>query len=372
MLWIVHYSEIGLKKKNRDYFERKLLENIKIQTKAKVERKRGRILVYGENLEDKLAKIPGIEYFCKVIDIFKKPEELVEKFNINFSSISIVVKRADKDWPENSLEIKNKLIKLILQKYPEIKIDFEKPEKTLFLEYFNKNFYFYLDKIKGVGGLPVGTGGKALSLISCGFDSPVASFLMIKRGVNVDFVHFYAYPQTSILEKEAVFEIFKILSQYQPKSKIFFINILEAQKYILSNVPPKYLVIFYRRFMLDIAKELANQYGYNAIITGENLGQVSSQTIENIWSISFDSNILILRPLLGFNKQEIIDLSYKIGTGKISEKNYADCCNLYISKFPATKTKIEEIIKIQEKLSLWEKFKKECIENMEIYHWPGK
>jgi len=372
MLWIIHYSEIGLKKRNRFIFEKKLKENIKIQTGAQIENKRGRILALGENLEEKLKKIPGIEYFSKIIGIYEKPEDIIKDLKINFTSFSVKVKRGDKDWPENSIEIKNKIIKLILKENPNLKVNFKNPEKTIFLEYFDKKFYFYLEKIKGLGGLPVGTSGKCLSLLSAGFDSPIASFLMLKRGIKVDFVHFYAYPQTDLLEKEAVLEIVKILAEYQPTTKIYFINILEAQKYIFQNIPSKYLIIFYRRLMIAIAKKLAEKFGYKALITGESVGQTSSQTVENMWSTSFDSDFLILRPLLGFNKQEIIDLAYKIGTGKISEKNYKDCCNLFLPQKPATKSRVNKILQLKKKLVLWENLIDEALKKIEIYHWPGK
>jgi len=371
-LWIIHWSEIGLKGKNRSFFENKLKENIEKQTGFKVKKIKGRFIVEGD-LTEMINKIPGISYGLKIIGVFEKPEEIVKSLNFKESfTFKVITKRADKDWPETSIEISKKLMKLIVEKFPYLQVDLKNPQKKIYVEYFEKNFWVGLEKIVGIGGLPVGSSGKGLSLLSCGFDSPVASFLMLKRGMKLDFLHFYSYPQTSLLEKEAAFEIFKILSSYQPQSCLYFSNILEVQKYLFNNVPKKYLTLFYRRAMFKIAKKLKEEKKLDALITGESLGQVASQTIQNILATTKDLDVLILRPLIGFNKQEIIDISYKIGTGKISEKNFQDCCLLFNPKNPITKASFEKIKEIESSLTKLDELIQKSFEEIEVYHWPGK
>ena len=372
-MWITHYSEIGLKGKNRWIFEKKLKENIEKQTGFKVKKFSGRFLVEGD-LKDKIDKIPGIAFGAPIRGVFENPQEIAEKIQIptGIKKIKIKTQRGEKDWPQNSLEISFTIFNLLKQKNPELELDFRSPQFNLFIEYFNKKFYVYTEKFSGLGGLPVGSSGKGLALLSCGYDSPVASFLMQKRGMEIYFVHFYSYPQTDLREKEAVIKIFQILAQYQPYAKIYLVNILEFQKYIFTNVPPNYLTLFYRRAMFEIALRIAQKEKIKAIITGESLGQVASQTIENIQAITFDFPLLILRPLIGFNKEEIINLAVKIGTAKISSQNFLDCCSLFNPKRPITKARKETIKHLQEKLKDWPSFVEKSLNNIETYHWPGQ
>lgn len=372
-MWIVHYSEIGLKKKNRGWFEQKLKKNIEEQTGFKVKRYTGRFIVKGD-LMDKINKIPGIAFGAPIYGIFDSPAKIAENLNLlpNIERIRIKTQRGSKDWPQNSLAISQTVFEFLKKKKNDLKLDFHQPQFDIYIEYFDKKFWVYFEKFKGIGGLPVGVSGKGLVLLSCGYDSPVASFLMQKRGMELSFIHFYAYPQTNIIEKEAAIQIFKTLAQYQPKAVLYLVNILEFQKYIFNQVPQRYLTLFYRRAMLHIAQKIAEQQKIKVLITGDSLGQVASQTIENLYAVSFDLKLLVLRPLIGFNKEEIIKLAYQIGTGQISEKNFQDCCLLFNPHHPVTRSSPEEILIIHQKLNQWDEYIRRSLENIEVYHCPGQ
>ena len=344
--YLLKSSEIAIKGKIRSFFESILKENISKKLKEN--------LVYLKNLgggflvktktdalED-LKKILGIAKIIKV-EIFSdltKVEEYLKNFPYEFK---LKVKRADKTFPLTSKEIYEKLSIALKEKI-------KKEGRELILEYRDKNFYLG-ESYEGFGGLPVGSSGKGLVLISTGFDSPVASFLMMKRGLKLTFLHFHSYPQTSMENIEKIKKLIKILNEYNLYSILYLINILEIQKFYLQKVPAKYLVIFYRRTMFRLATKLAKELKIKALITGENLGQVASQTIDNIKVIENATDLLVLRPLIGFNKQEIINLAEKIGTKKISELPGEDCCSLFIPRHPETKANLDEILKIEKQIS---------------------
>lgn len=363
---IIHYYEIALKGKNRPFFENKLIENIKKILKNKdydfIRKYQGRIILKLNKKSNekiilrKLKKVFGIAYF--VFAFKSDPDIQVLGKNIleiikekEFEDFKIETKRADKQFYLNSQQINEKIGAFIKEKLNK-KVSLEKPKLTIFIEWLKDGAFFYFKKYKGLAGLPVGTSSKVISLISSGFDSPVASYLLMKRGCQIVFVHFYSYPQTSLASKEAVEKIVRILNKYQFYSKIYFIPFLDIQKKIVSNSPPSYRVIFYRRAMLRIAELIAKKEKALALVTGDSVGQVASQTLENIYAISEATTLPILRPLIGINKEEIINLSKKIGTFKISSFAVNDCCNLFIPTHPETKANLEEIKKIEAKFNI--------------------
>ncbi|GIW67461.1 MAG: putative tRNA sulfurtransferase [Candidatus Parcubacteria bacterium] len=385
MDFLLTTEEIILKGKNRKFFERILVENIR--------KKLGSDLVFIKNLGGrywvkiasnhmefgvKLTKIFGIKSFYPV-KVFDSLEELLNNLFVSVNSapsasasdisvdgktFKIEVQRGDKDYPLTSIEIAKKVNEFIKNKF-NLQVDFKNPELTIYIYYKDKKFFLAYERVECFGGLPVGSSGKGLVLLSAGFDSPVASFLAMKRGLKVYFLHFHSYPQTSKESLEKVKKLVAILNEYNLGSKLYLMNILELQKFYYNNIPHKFLVIFYRRSMFRLAEKLVQELNLDCLITGESLVQVASQTIENLKVISYGVNNFVFRPLLGFNKSEIIDLARKIGTHSISLLKGDDCCSLFVPKKVETRAKLKEILEIEAK------FKKE-IEELEEKIFSGK
>lgn len=253
---------------------------------------------------------------------------------------------------------------MILQNFNELKVDVHNPDTFLYID-IKQNAYIYTDKIKGYGGLPLGTNGKGLLLLSGGIDSPVAGFLMAKRGLEISAVHYHSYPFTSERAEEKVKDLARILSRYVGRIKMYSINLLEIQKEINSKCKENEMTILSRRFMMKIAGRIAEREGINALITGESLGQVASQTIEGISVTNRAVDIPILRPLIGLDKVDIIDIARDIETFETSILPFEDCCTVFLPKHPVTKPKIEDILKSEEALDV-ETLVDKAIENMEL------
>lgn len=368
MNYLLRTSEIILKGKNRRVFENFLIKNIK--------KKIGNDLIelknYGgifllttkKDVTEEIKKILGLVNFSKV-KIFKNLEELMKNIELKENEkIDIKVARGDKDYPLNSLQIAQKIKDYLREKF---KVEIEKnSSQKIYLYYKDRKFFLYDEKINCWNGLPVGSSGKGLSLISGGIDSPVASFLAMKRGLKVYFLHFTSYPQTSKESIEKVKKIVDLLNEYNLTYKnLYLINILELQKFYFQNVPSEYLFIFYRRSMFRLADRLAKELKIDCLITGESLGQVASQTIQNLKVISHNIQNFILRPNIGLNKEEIIEIAKKIGTYQISILPSDDCCSLFLPKRVKTKANLDEVIEIEEK------FKKE-IEDLENQAFKNK
>jgi len=352
MLYLLKTNEIILKRRNRRYFERVLERNIKAKLKENFISLKNWggvfLLETKKESEEDIGKIFGISHFSPVFS-FSSLEELIEYLKkIDEERFYLEVSRGDKDYPLNSLEIKKTIIEN-LEKVSK-KYDKENFEKEIYVYYKRKNFFVSFKNIKSWGGLPVGSNGKALSLISSGFDSPVASFLAMKRGLKVFFLHFHSYPQTSLESLEKVKKLVSVLNDYNLGSELYLMNILEIQKFYFLNVPHEYLVIFYRRSMFRLAERLKNELNLDVLITGENLGQVASQTTKNLEVISQSINSLILRPLIAFNKEEIINLARKIGTESISKMKGDDCCTLFVPRNVKTRANLKEVLEIEEKI----------------------
>lgn len=351
--YLLGTSEIILKGKNRHYFERIFINNLKAKIGFKLEKiENWGGMFYLEAKEDvleDLKKVFGVKTIKEVEEV-KTLEEIIDFLKAKIERgfrLDFEVKRSDKDYSLNSFEIKQKIINELKNYFV---IDFKKPERIVYILYKKKKFWVSFEKYFGLDGLPVGSSGKGIVLLSAGFDSPVASFLSMKRGLKLYFVHFHSYPQTGLNSLEKVKKLVRILNEYNLGSKLFFLNILELQKFYFLNVPKKFLVIFYRRSMFRLAERIKEEISADVLITGESLGQVASQTIKNLKVIDEAVTSLVLRPLITFNKEEIIELAKKIGTAEISKEPYDDCCSLFIPHRVETHANLEKILKIENEI----------------------
>lgn len=377
---ICHYNEIGLKGGNRKFFEEKLIENIKKALPSnlfrKIKRISGRIIIETIDLKkeqkkiakEKLEKIFGIAYFCfthnskQDIDSIKKIGYKILEKKI-FNSFCIRVKRSNKNILFSSTEIEKRIGAFILNKFKK-KVDLENPEITLFIELVEEYTFLYTQKIKGLGGLPVGTSGKALCFLSDGIDSPVAAWQMMKRGLRIIFIHFHSYQEEEKSIKKIV-DIVKKINEFQLNSKLYLIPFKNVQKEIFKD-KNKYCCLICKRAMIEIALNVAKKEKCFNLITGENLGQVASQTIDNLSAIQGSSKFFFLRPLISFDKNEIIEIAQRIGTYQLSIMPSNFYCQKYLPKHPITKPDFERIKEIEKKLKLKkvleESFKKSKIE----------
>ena len=365
---VIHYGEVALKGKNRGKFERILLDNIKQKLSAdwyeKIGRKSTRIIVRLKNdcndnvlsnIASNLKKIFGIKWFSigysieKDINVLEK-EILSIAENYKEKKLKLNTKRVDKSFPITSMEVNMKLGRMLEEKG--YKIDLKQPEKTIYIEILPEEIIVSCERQEGLGGLPVGSSGKLLCLFSGGIDSPVAAWMMMKRGCVVDLLHVHAVSNDAKNSKIA--KLRDILSEYSPK-KIdlhlapydeFYSSINSAKGFERSEA------VLFRRFIIRLANELADRYGYDGFITGDSLGQVASQTVENIAAVDAVAKKPIYRPLVGMDKEEIIALAQKIGTYEKSIEQYKDCCSLVASARPKTKTKKEKLDEMEKSINI--------------------
>ncbi|HHW89791.1 MAG TPA: tRNA 4-thiouridine(8) synthase ThiI [Clostridiales bacterium] len=359
---IIRYGEIHLKGANRSYFERLLADNIKYALKNyQYELKiiRGRYIITGFDEEDaiiaKLSKVFGIHSYSLGYMI---PTDLqtIKQTALNIlehcRSFKVSTNRADKTFPKNSQQISAEVGAFILTNKPELKVDLHNPDMTVFLDLREDgNTYVYSSSISGLGGLPVGCSGKGMLMLSGGIDSPVAGFMMAKRGLKLNGAHFFSFPYTSELAKDKVIQLSKILSEYNNGFDLYIVPFTKIQEKI-NSLNTSYTVILMRRYMMRIANILAQKFGCKAVITGESLGQVASQTLESLAVTDHISKLPVFRPLIGMDKAEIIEISQKIETYDVSILPYDDCCTIFIPKHPVTKPSLKSIEKIEKILEL--------------------
>lgn len=354
---ILHYDEIGVKGKNRSYFERLLINNIKkkLQTKS-IKREEGQITLIPktknyDKIKDALSKIPGIAYFSfskkASLDFEKlKKQALAFVKNLEFTTFKVDTHRHNKRYKLNSMEVNALLGEVIINKFGK-KVKMKKPDLLLKVEISNKASYLSQESIQGVGGMPIEPNKKVISLLSGGFDSPVAAYMMMKRGCQVVFVHFHNKNQASQSVHNKIVNLVKQLSKFQNKSKLYIVPFEKIQKEIIMKAPAKTRMLVYRRFMLKIASKIAEKENAKFLVVGDSLSQVASQTMENLEVTYKASEKHIFSPLIGLNKKEIIDISKKIGTFDISAQPYGDCCSYFLPKHPVLRARIGEIEDIE-------------------------
>jgi thiamine biosynthesis protein ThiI len=356
-LFLVHYGEIGLKGKNRSFFEKKLAQNIKLSLKGmgctEVRRIYGRILVMLHPeanvaaIQERLGKVMGIAHFELALAaeptinaIQDAALELVK--GRQFKTLKVETKRANKRFPLTSPEV-SATVGAHLLNATGASADMHTPDLRCNIEIVDEAAYIYVDKIRGVGGLPVGASGKVLIMLSGGIDSPVAAWRMMKRGVKALFVHFYSYPYTDKASLEKVEELAEILATWNYRTQVYLVSFAEVQREIVTQTPAPFRVILYRRMMVRIAQQIAAAARAECLVTGESLGQVASQTLGNLRVIEEIAEIPILRPLIGDDKAEIMDLAERIGTFEISTLPHDDCCSLFVPKHPATNASLKAV-----------------------------
>jgi len=380
---ICHYGEIALKKGNRLFFERQLVKNIQQQLEKdfadsikNVQRKFGNITIELQPeqkinlslLETTLAQIFGIVNFSLAFKIDqdltaikKTVYELLKKED--FKTFRITARRSEKNFPLTSEGINREVGAFIVEKMNK-KVNLKNPERNCFIEITNGNAFIYKQKIKGAGGLPVGTAGKALVLLSGGLDSPIAAYYALKRGLNIKFVHFHSMPYTSKASLEKVTQLAKKLKNYKASGQIFSVPFSDAQKEIMLNCPDNLRIILYRRTMLRIAEILAKKNKALALVSGDSLGQVASQTLENLSVVGQASKILLLRPLIGLDKEEIMQKAREIGTYDISILPHDDCCTRLMPKKPELRSKLDDVLNAEKNLD-FEKIINTALKEME-------
>lgn len=374
--FLIKYGEIGVKGKNRYLFEDALVRQIRYALKEvdgefNVTKENGRI--YATAVSDfdydeavaALKRVFGIIGICPVVQIEDNgfddlAKHVVEYFDATYPDKNITFKvnarRARKNYPMDSMEINMELGGRLLDAFTELKVDVHKPEVLLQVEIRNK-INIYSVEIPGPGGMPIGTAGKAMLLLSGGIDSPVAGYMIAKRGVQIEATYFHAPPYTSDRAKQKVVDLAKLVSRYSGPMVLNVVNFTDIQLAIYEKCPHDELTIIMRRYMMRIAEELGKKSGCLGLITGESIGQVASQTMQSLYCTNEVCEMPVFRPVIGFDKQEIIDLSEKIGTYETSIQPFEDCCTIFVAKHPVTKPNLN-IIKNDEK------HLDDCIEEM--------
>ena len=382
---IVKYGEIAVRGNNRKFFIERLLRTIRKNLDGLgdfyVVKEQGRLIVEdrgGEMDFDKV--IPKVLCIMGIIGVSPavrtKNQDLdnlkaVCKKHMNdigvdeYKTFKIETKRSNKKYPLESREVSAAVGEYILDNFPNLTVDVHTPDLTVYIELRN-NAYIYSKLIKGLGGLPVGSSGKGIVMLSGGIDSPVSAFLMAKRGVEVEGVYFNSPPYTSERAKQKVVDLAERLTLFTGSFKLYVVPFTDLQLYLLENVPHDKLTIFLKRAMTRVACILGEKDGALAVITGDSVGQVASQTMQGLHAISAAATMPIIRPLAGFDKQEIVDIARQIGTFDISIRPYEDCCTIFVAKHPETKPKTTVIEKIESKLTELDKYINEAVKNAEI------
>lgn len=357
---VLRPGEMFLKGKNRHVFEQRMEANIKRavshRTDVRVERRHGRFFVLGaddQDLLDRLGQVFGISsispaIFCdKDLDaITATALELAQKRDLSARKFRISTRRTDKRFAHRSYDV-DRHVGAEVAVETALEVDLEEYDLNIGIEIASEWTFLWARRIQGAGGLPVGSSGTALLLLSGGIDSPVAGHLMQKRGISLDAVYFHAFPYTSDAAKDKVIQLARVLSRQQKRFNLHVVPFTEVQEMMRDTVDPRFLVIFYRRAMIRIAEMIAAKIGHPALVTGESLGQVASQTVPNMAAIEDAATVPILRPLVAFDKSEIIDIARKIGTFDISVLPHDDCCSLFVPKHPETKAKLAVVQKME-------------------------
>lgn len=368
--FLLKYGEIGIKGKNRYLFEDALVRQVRYALKDvegtfNVYKSQARIYVdcegeydYDDTVEH-LKRVFGLVGICPVVRMEDQGFDQLKKDVVAYMdevypdkklSFKVEARRARKSYPKTSMEINCNLGEAILDAFPETHVDVHKPDVMLHVEVRNE-IYVYSQIIPGAGGMPVGTNGSAMLLLSGGIDSPVAGYMISKRGVGLEATYFHAPPYTSERAKQKVVDLAKIVARYSGPIKLHVVNFTDIQLYIYDQCPHDELTIIMRRYMMRIAEHFAKADGCLGMITGESIGQVASQTMHSLAATNDVCTLPVYRPVIGFDKQEIVDISEKIDTYETSIQPYEDCCTIFVAKHPVTKPNIEVIRRSEEKLA---------------------
>lgn len=383
-IFIVRCGEVALKGMNKPYFEKMLVNRIKKLLKkfdnVEAYRHEGLIFVRADKKHDpemiigEISKVFGVASISPALECESELNsigdaavalmmDLIEKKGIK--TFKVDAKRADKNFPVKSPEIARIIGAKVLVGCKVLKVDVHNPDCVLFVDLRKDKSYVFEQKISGFGGLPLGTNGKGMVLLSGGIDSPVAAWMMAKRGMLIEAVHFHSYPYTSQRAQEKVEDLARIIAQYCGRFKMNVINLLPIQEQIVENCPEEETTILVRRFMMRIAEKVAQKSGCTMLITGENLGQVASQTAEALVVTDETVKMPVMRPLIALDKVDIIQKAKDIGTFETSIMPYEDCCTVFLPKHPATKPKLEKILESESKLDV-DALVEAAVEKMEI------
>ena len=381
---LIKNGELALKGLNRSTFEDILVKNLKRRLsplgKFSFTKAQSTVITEPENEDvdfdaavECVSHVFGIAAFS-VAGVTEKDIESIKKAVTDFlgdelksvRTFKVCAKRSDKKFPLTSPEICREVGGYVLSRIPSLKVDVHEPELTVTVEVRDSSVFVHGNQLRGAGGMPVGTSGKGLLLLSGGIDSPVAGHMIAKRGMNIECIHFHSYPYTNLQARDKVIELAKVLSEYTCGTKLNIVSVTHIQEEIHKNCNGEYMVTLLRRFMMRIAERIAARCGAQCIITGESLGQVASQTIEGMTSSnSVIKNLPVLRPLCGFDKDEIIERSRSIGAFEISIQPYEDCCTVFLPRHPVIKPTIEAVLAEEQKLNV-DSLVEEAIKTLEI------
>ena len=384
--FLLKYGEIGIKGKNRYLFEDALVRQVRralepVDGEFQVYKSQARIYVdcegdYDyEDAVEHLKRVFGLVGICPVVRLEDQGFDQLKKDVVAYMdemypdkkfTFKVESRRAKKSYPMNSMEISRDLGEAILEAFPEIRVDVHHPDVQVNIEVRNQ-IYAYSQIIPGAGGMPVGTNGKAMLLLSGGIDSPVAGYMISKRGVGLEATYFHAPPYTSERAKQKVVELAKIVSRYAGPIRLHVVNFTDIQLYIYDQCPHDELTIIMRRYMMRIAEHFARKDGCLGLITGESIGQVASQTMQSLAATNDVCTLPVYRPVIGYDKQEIVNISEKIGTFETSIQPFEDCCTIFVAKHPVTKPNLDVIRRSEEKLAeKIDELVKEAIDSAEI------
>lgn len=362
---VLRYSEIHLKGANRSYFENMLFSNIKTALSGyeySLEKSTTRYLIRAFNedktneLVDKLKNVFGLHSLSLANEVNSNIDEITQaalSYTKSDGSFKVITNRADKTFPMRSMDVSAEIGGRILNACSYLTVDVKNPDWNINIDIReNGKTLIYRDVIKCVNGMPVGTGGKGILLLSGGIDSPVAGYMMAKRGMSIRALHFHSYPYTSQLAKDKVLQLAALLKKYSVHMTVDIVSVTKIQTEIHKKCPEEFMITILRRFMMRIAEIIAKEKGIGAIITGESLGQVASQTLESIITTNSVVTLPMFRPLIGFDKDEIIEIAKRIGTFETSILPYEDCCTVFLPKNPVTRPKLKIVEKVESVLDV--------------------
>ena len=384
--FLIKYAEIAIKGKNRYLFEDALVKQMRLALESvegdfQVIKEQGRVYVLcPENYDfdeavEALQRVFGIVGISPVMSFPEQGLEQTKKDVLEYmqarypdfsGTFKVYTRRAKKSYPVPSMEVSAELGGVILDHFPGASVDVHTPELTLSVE-IREKIYVYSETLPGPGGMPVGTNGKAMLLLSGGIDSPVAGYMIAKRGVKIDAVYFHAPPYTSERAKQKVVDLAKLVARYSGPIRLHVVNFTDIQLYIYDQCPHEELTIIMRRYMMRIAEHFAKESGCLGLITGESIGQVASQTLQSLAATNEVCTIPVYRPVIGFDKQEIVEISRKINTFETSIQPFEDCCTIFVAKHPVTKPNLNVIHRSEKKLDeKIDQLMKEAIETTEV------